>query len=491
LLYVLYYLAGLIAYLKFIQSERKFIYYVLAIFFFLFSLLCKGQAVTFSVALFLVDYYLRRPFTLKLWLEKIPFLLLSAIFGVVAVLAQHEIKALHLDIPYSLFDRLLFACNSFLAYIYKMVLPLNLVAFYPYPKAVGGYYTWIIYASPLILFALIATVIYFMRKGRVVAFGFAFFFINVILILQILAVGGAVMAERYTYLSYLGLFFIIGMGFQYIIDKPTLKNSTLKFLSVVCLVGFSVFFCVQTVARTRVWKGNVSLFTDMLNNYPDIPEANYSLGLEYEKQKNLDLALQYYSKAVEQFPTYKEALVHRFDMFRQTGQTDSAIADCSRLIKMDKNDPGPYANQGIAYCIAGKYDLAMEDFNKAIKLDSNNVKAIGNRGNLYDLKGKYDSALADYNRALKIDTGYYDAYGNRGRTYFHKGLLDEALKDLTLAIKYQPDNGENYALRSDVNNAKGNYKQALNDALTAQSKGKGINEGYLDMLKQKVNEVNK
>ncbi len=486
LLYVLYYMASLIAYLKYLQSEKKLIYLIAAVVLFILSLLSKGQAVTLPVVLLLIDYYLKRPFNIKLAIEKVPFFILSLVFGIIAVYAQQKAEAIN-DIPYYSFtDRLIFSGDSLFTYFYKSLLPFKLSAFYPYPRIIDGHYNWVILLSPVIVIVLLGAVIYSMKFTRLIGFGFAFFLVNVLLLLQLLPVGGAMMADRYTYLAYTGLFFIVGMIVQNMMDNSAPRFSSFKTPVTLLTVACTVFFGYKTYARNHIWKNSETLYLDMIDNYDYIPVANNNLGNYYNKKGQTDLALRYFSKAIALQSDYKEALINRSDIYRQQGKIDSAIADCNHVLQFEKDFPGAYMNRGIAFCIAGKFDSAMTDFNTVLKMDSTNSKAYGNRGNLYDMWGKYDSALADYNHAVKFDPGYKDVYGNRGRSYLHKGMLDEAIKDLTTAIELNPDNAENYALRSDANNAKENYQQALDDALSANSKGKKINPEYIKMLQQKL-----
>jgi hypothetical protein len=149
LLYVLFYMASIIAYTLFIKKEKnKTVYYAASIALFILSLLSKGQAVTLPVILLLIDYYSSRTFDKKVFLEKIPFFAISIVMGVVAVLAQKESGAIA-DMPnHAWYDRIFFASYSFINYIWKMILPLNLSAYYPYPVKQGNFYPSFFYAAP-------------------------------------------------------------------------------------------------------------------------------------------------------------------------------------------------------------------------------------------------------------------------------------------------------------------------------------------------------
>ena len=94
-------------------------------------------------------------------------------------------------------------------YFLKMILPVNLVPFYAMPT-LGATLPVIYYLSPL-FFILVGILCFRTMKNSIVPlFGFSFYFINLILILQFFIVGSAIIADRYTYIPYIGLFYIIG-----------------------------------------------------------------------------------------------------------------------------------------------------------------------------------------------------------------------------------------------------------------------------------------
>ena len=90
LLYAFFYLASYICYLSFQHRQKKYYFYCLLLF--LLSLLSKATAASLPLLLLLTDYYKDRKINFKIILEKVPFFVLSVIFGIVAVAAQ---KATH------------------------------------------------------------------------------------------------------------------------------------------------------------------------------------------------------------------------------------------------------------------------------------------------------------------------------------------------------------------------------------------------------------
>ncbi len=482
-LYLFFYIASLCVYLLYIKPGKRRKFYVLSLVFFILSLLSKGQAVTLPVVLFLIDYFKGRKFDKALYLEKIPFLLLALGMGILAVIAQKESGAIT-DIPvFPLPIRILFAAYTLLAYLFKLILPIKLSAFYPYPALAGTTsYPVIYYAAPVVLLLLLFVAYRFFRKNKTVVFGVAFFIVNIFLLLQILPVGGSMMSERYTYLCYIGLFFIIGQAFSYVWESSSKKISSYKFLFAFVLLIYSGFQAYGTHERNKVWKNSEVLWTNVIKQFPRAVIAYGNRGSYYQKAGKIDVALVDFNEALRLKPDHPETLINRSDVYRVKGQYDLSIEDCNKALAAKPGYPGAYMNRGIAYCIVGRYDEAFSDFGKVIAQDPKNSNVYCNRGNLYDMKGMLDSALADYTNAIRLKSDYSEAFYNRGKTYMRKQDFQTAIENFNSAIKYNKTYVEAYIFRSQSYKAIKNYPKALDDIRTAQQMGKPVDLNYVREL---------
>ncbi|MCH8331481.1 MAG: hypothetical protein IH946_08910, partial [Bacteroidetes bacterium] len=133
LLYTMFFVTGLICYLKYQRNQGiwfKDPFYLLALILFLLSLLSKALAVSFPLVLLLLDYIKRREWGKVMWMDKIPFFVLSLLFGVIALVAQSESGSIQTYENYSFIDSFLISCYGLLAYIYKFFIPLQLSNLY-------------------------------------------------------------------------------------------------------------------------------------------------------------------------------------------------------------------------------------------------------------------------------------------------------------------------------------------------------------------------
>ncbi len=508
-LYVLFYFIALVIYVGYLQNEKgKTKYYLFTILFYLLSLLSKGQAVTLPVVLLGLDYYVKRKWSWNIIIEKIPFFILSVAFGIIAVLAQktsHSIQDIKI-FPYV--DRVMFACYGLVNYLSKMVLPIHLSAFYPYPEKPHGAYPVMVYISPVIVMVLLGLLIWAIRKSRLVVFGSLFFLANIILLLQLLPVGSAIMSDRYTYLAYTGLFFIIAVLINNFFKSTTRTAKNLKPFFAIGFCAYLIFLAITTYNRNEVWQNSDTLWTDVMKKEPRCYMAYNQIGSVHQGQATLDdekglaqdgreklaAALMDFKNAIGLNPEYPEAYVNRSDVYRVEGKLNLAIRDCDSALKYRPNYPEAYINRGIALASSGmargdkhQIDSAMGDFKHAVRLDHNLPNIYANMGNIYDMRGKLDSAIICYTKAIVLDPTKITPYESRGRSLREKGSLDSALNDLKTSIKMCQDRQQNamesYYQRSLVYNQKGNKKQALQDAITARSLGRAIDSSYINSLK--------
>ncbi len=109
---------------------------------FVLGLMSKPMIVTLPIVLLLLDYWPLRRFRgdefiagRRLILEKVPLIALSAVISVITIHAQELSGALTSLGNIGLSDRMANAVVSYGGYVAKMLSPLNLACFYPYPTS--------------------------------------------------------------------------------------------------------------------------------------------------------------------------------------------------------------------------------------------------------------------------------------------------------------------------------------------------------------------
>jgi len=490
-LFTFFFVAGLITYLSYLnKNKQKILFYFFTFILALLSLLCKPAAVTFPLVILLIDFYYKRKFDIKCLLEKIPFFILSIIFGIISIKAQTADAAITGWSSIPIMYRFLFASYSFIAYIFKFLFPFNLSAFYPYPVRfpIKESLPIIFYAAPVIALGIFFLAYKSLKISRVYIFGFLFYFLNVALVLQFVSVGAVIMADRYSYIPYIGLAFIAGMELDrfYKNKKPSLK--ILKFVISILLIAVGITFSILTFQRTEVWKNNGVLWTDVITKFPGKVDVAYkNRGNYYARElKFYDQALLDYNSFIAINPNDSTIYSNRGNLYGLMKKYNESIADYTRSISIDPNYIDSYINRNITYMNMGKYDKALYDINKAIKITPNKPEYYSNRGYCLENLGRNEEAIKDFDFAISKIPDDLNNYFNRGVVYFNSKKYNEAIADFSKTIELNPGYAVAYINRSQSYNFIGNYKSALNDALKAQSMGQQINKEYINLLKSKI-----
>ncbi|MES2486186.1 MAG: tetratricopeptide repeat protein [Bacteroidota bacterium] len=129
----------------------------------------------------------------------------------------------------------------------------------------------------------------------------------------------------------------------------------------------------------------------------------YNLGVYQEKQGNLEKAIYYYSKAIEQNPNDNEAYFNRAHSQQVIGgKEQNVIFDYSQSLKFNPNDNEAHMNRGVAYMKIGKYEEAISDYKKSIEIKPDYPLIYANLGNVYKLKNDNESACLNWKKSLSL-----------------------------------------------------------------------------------------
>lgn len=475
-LYTFFLIPSLILYNKYLEKlENK--YLITCFILFVLSVLSKPAAVVLPILLLLSDFYFYRTWNIKIILEKIPFFIISLLMGVFTLKAQEEA----IGDSYNLFNQLLFACYGFMMYFVKLLFPINLSANYPYPDIKNLPATY--YLGFLFVVLVISLCIYSLKKGnRTFTFGVLFYLINLALVLQLVSVGTAIIAERYSYVPHIGILFLIGILCNQLIENPRYSFKNAKQVVGITVITIALLFSGLTFARCKVWKNSEVLWSDVINKYKNIPVAYNNRGNYYRVNKQLDKALADYNQAITLKSDYELAYNNRGNVHFNKGEFKEAIEDYNIVLKSKPNDWKALNNRGAAYFSLNQIDTGLEDVNKAIEKNPLYTDARLNRAVIYSVKNNHVGALEDYNTYLKYIKTNDQAYNWRSISNRLLKNLDASLKDSNAAIKLNNRVADYYLNRSYTYKELGNKINALQDAQQAQQMGAKVPVEYINSL---------
>lgn len=499
-LYTFFFMASLIVYFKYMVANGsiKLLLYGIILILFSLSLLSKAMAVVLPITFMLLDYYKGRKFDKFVLLEKIPFLSLSLLFGLLASNIQSAGAAVAKFETFTVLQRLAFASYGIVNYIYKLIVPTNLSCFYPYPNLVDDHLPIIFYICPFIVLSIVVLVMLSLKKSKDWLFGFLFFCITIVLVLQFISVGQVIMADRYAYIPYIGLLFPLAMRFDWLQQQVDKKYNLHKQGSVLLLIACIVTSMWLTFQRIKVWKNSDTLWTDAISKYPQsespyrnrasylINKKAYDLGKKRIGEREIDRALADFTISIKLNPTVAETFTNRANIYGLKGRFDLALSDYSNSIKIDSTDPQTFYNRAITYSMMKQFDNAIKDYDSALLLKPDFTKAKKSRAYSYVDNRNFDKAIAELNSLIAEEPKNAVHYFYRGVASFNLGNSATALSDNTQAILLNPSYGDAYFNRSVINQSLGNYSDALEDAIKARDLGNGVNPNYINGLKKRL-----
>ncbi|MBW8863943.1 MAG: tetratricopeptide repeat protein [Verrucomicrobia bacterium] len=424
--------------------------YFISWFFFALSLMSKPMLVTLPFMLLLLDYWPLQRFKIpvakseftKLILEKIPFLVLSLLSSVVTFVVQQHGGAVQVSDKFSVSERIANAFVSYGRYLGKAFWPVSLANPYPHPN------TWpealvVFTVAVFVLSCVVAVVL--VRKypfGFVGWFWFAGMLVPTIGLVQ---VGGASMADRYTYLPLIGIFIILA----WVLGGVCMRWRGAQ-TAVIVVTALSIILCArQTRLQIGYWHDTRTLFSHALavmNN--DCAECN-SLGIWMASHGEPGLALECYNRAQQLDPNNAIVLYNLGNSLFKARQNDVAIDCYRRALQLAPATGELLSNLGSALVIKKQYAEAITNLEMSLKLKPDSVGAHNNLATALYKEHRYSESAEHFQEALRYLPDSYDRtdmivkaqiYSNLGDALTQQGKTPEARQSYHQALELQPDN---------------------------------------------------
>jgi tetratricopeptide (TPR) repeat protein len=415
------------------------------------------MAVVLPLVLLLIDYFQHRKFDKNSLIEKIPYFIIALIFGIIALFARQVGSEMQIIAKFSAFERIMFASYGFLFYIFKMLVPVNLSALYPYPDKLIQSLPAIFYIAPVLAGLVGALVFIFRKVDRSIPFGFLFYLVLIFPVLQIIQTGEAITADRYFYLASVGLFFIIGFAVEKISNKyKKMPYITNMLISIIVLPVILI-----TWNRTKVWKDEVTLMDDVILKNKNVSTAYFNLGVNYYKDKKINTALIMLNQTLRLNPDYEKAFYYIGACNNANGEFTDAVKMLKKAIQKNPANINAYAELGSVYMKLKEWENAEKYLSTALEIDKNNVEVNFNLATASMNLKKYDRAIELFKNVIGQNKSHYSAITKLGLSFYYKGEYDTALKYLETAIALQPGSNSAYAAKGLV------YSDGIKDKLKA------------------------
>ncbi|HEV2691347.1 MAG TPA: tetratricopeptide repeat protein [Verrucomicrobiae bacterium] len=424
--------------------------YLAALLFFALGLMSKPMLVTLPCVLLLLDCWPLERLHLaggksglaRLVLEKVPFLFLSLLSCVVTFLVQQKGGAVQALTKYSVPGRIENAFVSYARYLGKTFWPASLANPYPHPGA------WpepvVVFSVTLFLLLCVAAVV-LVRKYSFGLVGWFWFVGMLVPTIGLVQVGGASMADRYTYLPLIGIFIILawvcgGISGRWPGSQPV-------------VIVFAALILILCAWRTRLqisyWQNTETLFAHAVAMTKNNCAASNGLGIWLASHQQPSLALDCFSEAHRIDPENAVVLYNLGNSLAKAGQKDEAIDCYRRASQIAPPTADLLSNLGFALAAKKEYAEAITNFEMALAMKPDSVGAHNNLATVLFKEHRFAESAQEFQEALRYLPDNYDLsdiaakaqiYSNLGDALAQQGKISDAMQCYQQALQRQPDN---------------------------------------------------
>jgi tetratricopeptide (TPR) repeat protein len=380
-----FWLLTMLLYVRYARGLRNG-WYIAALLCFVLGLMSKPMIVTLPFVLILFDFWpLRRfgrenrnlsvpdqtnaeaplfpPVRLqRLVLEKMPFLLLTVAASIITYTAQNWRAGVATWEALPINERIWNAGYSYILYIYKMFWPIDLAVFYPHPGKTLA--LWIGMAAIAGIGAITSLIVSTIRRKPYTFVGWFWFLGTLVPVIGIIQVGNQGMADRYTYLPFIGLFLALVWGVADLLARlqisPRLQGGLMiaVLLALVSLTGWQLTY----------WKNSYSLFSRALAVTRENHVAHYALAMLDKQGGNVASYQTHYRSAVAINPIYVATMENRTGyLLLQAGRIAESIEQFKTALRNHPKYLNAANNLGVALAKQGRFDEAIPQFEEVLR----------------------------------------------------------------------------------------------------------------------------
>ncbi len=363
-----------------------------------------------------------------LW-EKTPFFLLAALSSIITVYAQQQIvKPLEV---YPFMTRLANALVSYASYILKMLDPTHLAVFYPY--AGNALPFWKVGGAVLLLAAVTILAIRIRRRPYLIV-GWLWYLGTLVPVIGLVQVGLQAMADRYTYVPFIGIFIMLAWGLPDLLRNLPYQKKVIGAAAGIVILAASAF----TYAQVSYWKNDITLFQHACDVTTDNYWAHYNLGLALVQKGDMDGALNHFQETSRIKPNEPDPFNNIGIILAKRGHLEKAVSYFSEALRRNPSYQNARANLELTLsqmARSGK-KIPLVDESSIRSRDPESYYGLGVDS---ARKGDLSKAISYFLETLRIKPDHYQAHNDIGVALAQTGRLDEAIRHFREAIKIKPD----------------------------------------------------
>ncbi|HEY5297246.1 MAG TPA: tetratricopeptide repeat protein [Verrucomicrobiae bacterium] len=409
-------LLSLLSYAKYAQENRRRSFWF-ALIFFALGLMSKPMLVTLPFVLLLLDFWplnrvtgcrlqvessatANQPSTFNLQLstvlEKWPFFLLTAISCVVTFFAQRSGEAVVSLANVSLLHRLENAPVALARYLLKIIWPAKLAVIYPMPERIP----LLAIIAAIVVLILISVAAWLLRKKNpYLIVGWLWFLGTLVPVIGLVQVGGAALADRYTYFPSIGIFLAVAFGARALANHFRFPKIILPGAAILIFAACLVL----TEKQLSYWRNSETLFSHAVAVTKNNDIALVNLGVALDLQGRSDEALIYYRAALRITPDRFQIHNNIANILDKTGRPEAALKEYQAAIRLKPKMAFLHNALGETLAELGRFDEALTELTLAAQLDAAYAAPHFQMGKVFLREVRDPEAIAQFQEAVRLD----------------------------------------------------------------------------------------
>ncbi|RAP32603.1 hypothetical protein DID75_04575 [Candidatus Marinamargulisbacteria bacterium SCGC AG-410-N11] len=319
---------------------------------------------------------------------------------------------------YTLENRLAGSFYHLLFYLKKLMVPSQLVSYYPFKKITFD--SMISWLSCLVVLLMTGLSLFWIRYRPYFSVTWLFYLILMLPMLGLFQVGNQLVANRWTYFSVCSFFVLLCGCLIWMMIQSERVQRWRVFICNGLLVGLCsllFIFSVQSYIQLSYWQTRFTFWDRVIDVYPNqVPAAYNTLGYLVERQGNLMRAEEYYKQSLSVSDTYYRSYLNLGRLSLKRSDIELANTYFNQVVKLVPNDFSGYLNLGLVARSQRDFKKTLEYFllayEKASIYSSRNVELLFELqvfiGYAYHKLNDYENALTYLNKAYKYNDQHAD-----------------------------------------------------------------------------------
>jgi tetratricopeptide (TPR) repeat protein len=515
-----FYAVAILLYLRFDEEEGRWWWYGLSLLAFLLALLSKTAVAMLPLVLLGCGWWRHGRVRRKDLLRSVPFFALSLGLGLLTICVENLANGELTVRTVGFLSRLAGAGWTPWFYLYKALLPVNLMVVYPKWSIDAS--RWVSYVPGIVLIGCLAW-FWWKRQtwGRPLLFGLGYFVVTLFPVMGFFDqsfYAYSLVADHWQYCSIIGVIALAVAAGERICrrrDEPRRLLRTMLSAAVLLALGVATWKrgCMYADAEV-LWRDNmaknskaavvrnnlgaalvevgrateaIAQYEQALQLQPGYSKAHYNLGITLMQVGRVPEAIAQYEQALRIWPDYADAHNNLGIALAQVGRVPEAIAQYEQALRIWPDYADAHNNLGIALARVGRVPEAIAQYEQALRIETDHARAHYNLGIALAQAGRVPEAMDHWKQALRIKPDFAEAHYNLGVTLAQVGRVPEAVAQYEQALQIRPDYVEAHYNLGNVLAGQGRSVEALDHYQKALDSARGQgNTGFVAVVQTRL-----